>query len=190
MIQVQIKHIRNTNKNTSRLCWCPNILELAETAPIQLQITHSEDFEPVFPLSYDTHLGADSINITQQLRSILSLDLFANNPKASFCTGFSIEPASEDSNVGFLIPDPPLPARLPWWKILLASPNKGFFITQFLLFILGIGIVIGWFLWKRDLGTATGCGGLVFAVGSTANMVWDKCYSKPIAESPLRLKGS
>jgi hypothetical protein len=83
-----------------------------------------------------------------------------------------------------------LPPKLPWWKILSASPRRSFFIVQALLFILGIGVTIFWALWKGDLGTATGCGGLVFAIGSTANMVWDKCHSNPVTEATFLLKES
>jgi hypothetical protein len=67
-----------------------------------------------------------------------------------------------------------LPARMSWWKIIRASEHRRFLLIQVALFGIGNGLTIAWAIWKHDLGTATGLGGFVFAIGSTINMIYDK----------------
>ncbi|KAH7420070.1 hypothetical protein BKA64DRAFT_752632 [Cadophora sp. MPI-SDFR-AT-0126] len=190
VLEEQIEHIKILNKNVSRLLSCPNQPNLSCGDVADSQMKTLQYTESSLPSTYIAPILIRPLSISKQLQSLLSLDI---NPETQ-----ETLPLFHPSSSSFLADQEPalpsysmtLPRKLPWWKILLASPHRSFFIVQALLFILGIGVTTSWASWKGDLGTATGCGGLVFAVGSTANMVWDKCHSSRTIEPTFLLKES
>jgi hypothetical protein len=195
LLEGQIEHIKTLNKNVSRLLSCPNQLKLSCKAAAASQITSPrikapQNTESSLASTYITPVPMHPISISEQLHSLLSLNINPETQEIQLTPPRSSVSFPADQDLTLPSYSATLPPKLPWWKILLASPHRSFFIVQTLLFILGIGITISWALWKGDLGTATGCGGLVFAIGSTVNMVWEKCHSNPVTEVTFSLKES